>query len=90
MTFKDYIARRKAGYDDMGDFLRLARADSSLPEVAIWPEMKAYLEAKGLSHKIIEGGERAWDFYQRSLTEASRPPRVRDRRRSPEGPRQTP
>lgn len=47
VTFKEYLAERKAGYDAEGDFARLAMADPDLPDIATLEELTAYVERRG-------------------------------------------
>ena len=72
MTFKDYIAQRKASYDDMGDFMRLACADNAMPEADSWPELRAYLQTTKMPPHVIEAGEKVWTAYGATLKDPRR------------------
>ncbi len=64
MTFKQYLSQRKAGYDAAGDFVRLARADSRMPDVPTWDELKSYMQGRRESYMAMEAGELVWKDYQ--------------------------
>jgi hypothetical protein len=65
LTFKEYLASRKAGYDRIGDFVRLARADAALPEIASESELLAYIYTKQDQVWTIEAGQSVWSDYLR-------------------------
>ena len=72
MNFKDYIAQSKAGYDATGDFVRLARVDTSLPEPQTLAELQAYLTASGMPQQAIEGAAKVWENYRKAVKDACR------------------
>lgn len=64
MTFKQFLVGRRARYDALGDFTRLALADSSMPDVTSWIELRHYLEGRDTSHAHIEAAEKVWGVFQ--------------------------
>lgn len=66
MTFKEYLVGRSAGFDAVGDFIRLARADGALPEAADWGALRAYFEARQ-DYQAAEVGQKVWEDYQAKL-----------------------
>jgi hypothetical protein len=63
MTFKEYITTRSPKYDEQGDFIRLAKANSALPDVTSWWEMRSHMEASGTPPHVVHAGERVWTNY---------------------------
>ena len=76
MTFKDYIHSRPPRYDEQGDFIRLAKANSALPDVASWRELKSHMEASGTPSRVVDAGERVWANYLSTLRDAERKARL--------------
>ena len=66
MTFKEYIHKHaRPGPNARGDFIRDARADSSMPDnFSSWPELRRYLSRMMACDGAIEGGHKAWHGYQ--------------------------
>ncbi len=73
MTFKEYIRKRPPKYDVQGDFVRMAKANSELPDVTSWRELKAHMEKSGTPSHVIEAGELVWSKYIAALKDARRP-----------------
>lgn len=46
MTFKEFLSKQKAGSDERGDFLCLAKADTDFPDVGTWGEFYTYFAAR--------------------------------------------
>ena len=67
MTFKQFLVGRRARCDDGGDFVRLALADSTMPDVVSWSQLKFYLEGRGTSYSQIEAAETVWKTYHSRL-----------------------
>jgi hypothetical protein len=80
MTFKEYINKRPERADVQGDFMRLAKANSDLPEVTSWGELKAHMARSGAPLHVVDAGERVWSNYLTSLKDAERQrkPKVED------------
>ena len=72
MTFREYISKRPPRYDEQGDFIRLAKANAALPDVASWRELKSHMEASGAPSRVMDAGERVWANYLTSLRDAER------------------
>ena len=72
MTFKEYITNRPARADLRGDFLRLAKANSALPEVTSWGELRAHMQHSGTPSHIVEAGEQVWSNYLTTVRDAQR------------------
>lgn len=70
MTFSEYLASCPARYDAEGDFVRLARGDSAMPDTDSWDVVKAHLEAKGIWPAQIDTGRQIWTAYQKALAKA--------------------
>ena len=64
MTFNEYLAKRRPSYDARGDFVRLALADSSMPDVNSWIELRQYLDARGTPQGLIEAAQTLWGAFQ--------------------------
>jgi hypothetical protein len=60
MTFKEYIDKRPERYDEHGDFIRLAKANSDLPDVSSWGELKSHMARSGAPSHVVDAGERIW------------------------------
>ena len=67
MTFKEYLANRVARENPQGDFVRDARADRQLPDVATWPELHSYLRSIRAGSETIEAGRLVWQSYRQVL-----------------------
>ena len=72
MTFKDYINKRLPTYDEQGDFTRLAKASSDLPDVTSWRELKSHMERSGAPSHVVDAGERVWSKYIAAVKNAQR------------------
>ena len=64
MTFKQYLSARKAGSDAAGDFVRLARADATMPDVTTRDELTSYMGSRRDSYDVIEAGQLVWKDFQ--------------------------
>lgn len=71
LTFKDYLAGRKAGADAAGDFVRLARRDSGFPDVVSLDELLAYLESRR-NYDALAGAQFVWRKYVTARRDADR------------------
>lgn len=72
MTFKEYIATRRAGDTLRGDFIRDARSDRQFPEARTWPELEFYLFQRGACGEAIKVGRALWrEFEVKSRTGAA-------------------
>lgn len=71
VTFKDYLAGRKTGYDAQGDFVRLAMSDPDLPDITSLEELTAYIERRGGFH-AVEAGRAVWEDYEAKQREMDR------------------
>ncbi len=71
MTFKEYLVVRKAGADEAGDFIRLARRDPGFPEATSLDEVLAYLESHG-DHQALAGAQETWRNYVITVRDANR------------------
>lgn len=71
VTFKDYIVQRPAGYDAVGDFVRVARGDNAFPDVRSLDELTAHLAARR-EYQAFEVARQLWVDYQRLLQERAR------------------
>lgn len=70
VTFKDYLSGLRAGHDAKGDFVRLARSDPALPEIASWDELSAYIQLRR-GFEAVGAGQAVWEDYeakQRAVT----------------------
>ncbi len=67
MTFKQYLSARKAGSDAAGDFVRLARADATMPDVTSRDELKSYMGSRRDSYDAMEAGDLVWKDFQAAL-----------------------
>ncbi len=76
MTFKDYISKRPPRYDQQGDFIRLAKANSALPDVSSWRELRSHMEQSGAPSLVVEAGERVWENYLAAIREEDRKARA--------------
>lgn len=55
MTFREFIGQRAARADSEGDFVRLARTDRKMSDVASWSELRSHLEASsGGQWELVE------------------------------------
>lgn len=63
MTFKEYVAQARIGADGPGDVHRLARGDPSLPDIATFRDLQAYLHGKGFGGSLAEHAPKAWARY---------------------------
>lgn len=70
MTFPEYIAKRRAGRNPTGDFVRDARADDTFPNCSTWQELERYLERCHACAPAIEAGRTVWRSYLRALSRA--------------------
>lgn len=64
MTFQKYLAGRRPTYDAKGDFVRLALADSEMPDFRAGVDLKRYLEGRGLSEDQVEAAGMLWRKFQ--------------------------
>jgi hypothetical protein len=64
VTFKQYLSARKAGNDAAGDFVRLARADLTMPDVTTRDELKSYMGSRRDSYDAMEAGDLVWKEFQ--------------------------
>lgn len=71
MTFKEYLAVRKAGADEAGDFVRLARRDPEFPEATNLDEVLVYLERRG-DYEALTGAQMVWRKYVIAERDAQR------------------
>jgi hypothetical protein len=68
----EYIASRKAGANAAGDFLRLARADAALPEIATEAQLLAYVQTKSGPSWTSETARSVWHDYRERVRNAQR------------------
>jgi hypothetical protein len=71
LTFKNYLAGRKAGADAAGDFVRLARSDPTFPDVTTLDDVLSYLTSRGRP-EWREGAEFIWTKYRQAVRDADR------------------
>jgi hypothetical protein len=71
LTFKEYLVVRKAGADEAGDFIRLARRDPGFPDATSLEEVLAYLEGRG-AHEALVGARETWRKYVIAVRNANR------------------
>ena len=71
MTFKEYLVVRKAGADEAGDFVRLARRDPEFPEATSLAEVLAYLEHHD-NPGALAGARVVWRTYVIAARDAQR------------------
>ncbi len=71
LTFKEYLVVRKAGADEAGDFVRLARRDPEFPEATSLDEVLAYLE-RGGNLEALAGARVTWRKYVIAERDAQR------------------
>lgn len=67
MTFQEYLHERRPRLDAKGDFMRLARSDTSLLAASTWPEISAHMAGKGISAPVLEAGRQLWLDYCKAL-----------------------
>ncbi len=63
MSFQEYLAKRRVGPNVAGDFVRDARLDHSMPDVATWKELNDYLSNLGACDGAIMGARIVWAGY---------------------------
>ena len=63
MTFREYIVKRRAGRNPAGDFVRDAKADSSLPNCQTWQELESYLWRCHACDNAVDAGRVVWRSY---------------------------
>lgn len=71
LTFKEYLVVRRAGADEAGDFVRLARRDPGFPDATSLEEVLAYLEHGG-DHEALAGARFVWRKYMIAVRDAQR------------------
>ena len=71
MTFKEYLAGAKVGYDAVGDFVRVARADPGMPDIRSSAELTTYVYGRR-DYQSIEAARQAWSNFERSVKEKER------------------
>jgi hypothetical protein len=67
MTFRDYIRTCRAPRSPIGDFVRDARSDPTLPEPYWWPDLRAHLVQQGAIPEAIAAGYQCWRNYQSAV-----------------------
>lgn len=65
MSFKEYLAQRKPRHDAEGDFVRLALADPTFPDVSSWGEIEAHLVSSKATYPMINAARDVWDKHQK-------------------------
>ena len=65
MTFRDYVAQRKAPYTAAGDALRILKSDVDVPNVTSADELRSYLEGRGASQPVLAAAETVWLDYKK-------------------------
>lgn len=73
MSFIRYIQERRITDTPSGDFTKDARADSRMPDVKSWPELRRYLERSGAIPAAIEAGHRVWNAYRAKVRDEAEP-----------------
>ena len=71
MTFKEYIATRRAADTPAGDFTEDARRDCDLPDVTSWEELRRYIERKvggPVRDAVVAAAREVWQDYWRTLS----------------------
>jgi hypothetical protein len=69
MTFLDYI-NTTTGYvkpSVQQTFLKDARLDENLPDVASWEQLRDYLVSRNAGHDEFTGAKKVWDNYFRVM-----------------------
>lgn len=77
MTFREFIGQRAARADSEGDFVRLARTDRKMSDIASWSELRSHLEASGSWLNLIDSAHRVWAEYQKETKKMSSAPKAR-------------
>lgn len=72
MTFKEYLVISKPTIDQRGDFMRLAMADPNLPNIASWPDLRAYVVTTHSSDQVFSGAALTWKAYLAAVAKARR------------------
>lgn len=63
MTFKEYLSARVAGFDALGDLIRLLRADPKLPDVHNKDELKSYISGRRYWPDVDDAALKLWTDY---------------------------
>jgi hypothetical protein len=71
VTFKQYLAVRKAGLDAQGAFVRLALSDPAMPDITAWTELSAYIERRR-GFQAVQAGRLVWAEYEAKQREMAR------------------
>jgi hypothetical protein len=71
MTFMEYIAKRRAGANGPGDFVRDARQDPAMPDARSWEELERYLAPKA-SPGFLRSARTVWSSYTAARRRSSK------------------
>ena len=64
MTFRDFMARRRASHDARGDFVRLALADADFPNATEWQVLRHYFLQRHGNADIADVGGDVWKEFK--------------------------
>jgi hypothetical protein len=66
MTFKEFLAGVKPGFDGRGDFLRLAAIDPRFPASGSWDVVLAYIVGRYGNQGMTDAATDLWRSYQKA------------------------
>lgn len=72
MSFKDYVAKRRATDTPAGDFVSDARGDPGLHDVRTWADLEAHLRTRRACDEAIKASRSVWRGYCAAQRRAER------------------
>src|SRR5215213_3011698 len=63
IAFGDYLKKRRPNWGTTGDFVRWALDDQTLPEIASWSDLSAYLNERSAGMSLELGAHLVWRGY---------------------------